>query len=493
MSEYREMSGVDMEEQDEVDLKELLYDVGWGLKKFWWLILGMALIFALLSAGLRAVSYTPNYVASATMSVKERGNISYEMTKSAEKMEMVFPYILTSGVLKNVVAEDMGLSKMPGEVRVSVEEGANIFTVYASAEEPQLAYDLLQSVIEHYPEVSEFVLGQISLEILDESGVPTDSGKDAAVKDAMIKGALIGLLLGLLPVGICIWTRRTVKSKKELKKSLNLSELGSIPAVKEKKRRKEKFFSLPSLMNERVPHAYQEAVSRFCIRVMREMEQKGYKTILMTSSVAGEGKTTLAVNLAISLAKSGKKVILADCDMRNPSVASVMNESEKHPGIGAVLQKKTDLEKALKTVSFPGGKMKVLFGGVPGDKDTKLLGSKEMKRLVEALSEEADFVIFDAAPSGIFVDASALAKYVDAAIYVVRYDYVNMRQIQSGMRELDMSGVDMIGYVFNNENDSRKGYGYGYGYYGGYGYYPEKNGGGAERKASDRSGRHLKD
>ena len=149
-------------------------------------------------------------------------------------------------------------------------------------------------------------------------------------------------LLGLLLMCIYILTRHTVKSRKELRRYINLEDFGSLPYVRAKKRRKDKFFSSLSLMNGRVPQVYLEAIRKVCIKVTKEMEQKKYKTLLVTSSVSGEGKTTLAVNLAITAAKRGQNVILVDCDIRNPSVAGAMNDKGKYPGLSAVLRGKKE-------------------------------------------------------------------------------------------------------------------------------------------------------
>lgn len=489
MSEYREMSGIETVEEDEIDLMELLYDAWQGVKKFWWLVTGLALIFALLAGVLVRFTYTPQYTASATMSVKELGSTSYVSTQSAQRMEMTFPYILTSGVLEDVVAEDMGMKEMPGEVRVVAEEGANLFTVYAVAEEPQLAYDLLHSVIDNYPKVSEFVIGRTKLDILDESGVPKKSGMNAAVMSGIKKGLLVGILLGLLPIGIYVLTRRTVKSKKELKNILNLKELGSIPMIRGKRRKKDRFLSSPSLMNDRVPQGYLEANRRLSIRVLREMEENAYKTLLVTSSIPEEGKSTVAANLAITAAKNGKKVILVDCDLRNPSISEVMNEDREFPGLGAMLRGEATLGEALAKVEISGGELYVLYGGEPNDRDSRLLGTKAMRALVESLRENADLVILDTAPADFLVDSSVLAKFADAAMYVVRYDHTKMRQIQNGVQTLSMSGVDIIGYVFNGDESVRSG-GYGRygGYYGNYGHYRDTG-----SRSKERYKRELKD
>lgn len=503
MSEYRETGSRGIDESEKIDLTNLMLDVWQGIKKFWWLVIALAVIFAIQSYFSVSSSYQPNYVASATMAVRSAGSsYSYVNTQSAKQMAEVFPYILTSGVLEDVVAEDLGLDSVPGTISASADEGTNFLTLSVSAGDPQMAYNILQSVIENYPVVAEFVIGETSLDILDETGIPSDTGRTVVIRGSFRTGALKGAAIGLVIMAIYIVTRRTVKSRKELKKSVNLEDLGSIPYIPEKKRRKSQNLSAVNLMNERVPQGYLEAIRKLRVKVMKEMEKNGYRTLLVTSSVPGEGKTTLAVNLAIAMAKQGKNVILVDCDPRNPSIAENMMHQEEHPGFGAVLRGTSDLAQALTEVEVTGGRLEILYGGKPNNEDSSLLGTKKMKSLLEDLEERADIVILDTPPSGLLADAPALAKYVDAALYVVKYDGAKKRQIREGVQSLDISGVRILGYVFNADKASTKrGYGYGYGYsygyrgygygsYGGYGHYGHYTNLG---KREDTSGRVIKD
>lgn len=148
--------------------------------------------------------------------------------------------------------------------------------------------------------------------------------------------------------------------------------------------------------------------------------------------------------------------------------------------------------KVLTTVHFPGGELKVLYGGTANSKDSQLLGTKAMRTLIDELCRDAEMVILDTAPSDLLADAPVLAKFVDAACYVVRYDYARMRQIRSGVQALNMSGVDIIGYIFNaDESDQNHSYGYGYKRYGGYGGYGHYYS--LRRRKKDNSGRIMKD
>lgn len=489
MNEYRENT------PEKIDITELLFD-GWkAIKRFWWLIIGLTVAFGLKEYVSVTSNYVPQYVASATTAVRCVGNDrDYVNSETAKQMAEIFPYIMESGVLQNAIAEDMGVEVIPGTISMSVEEGTSFFTVSANANDPQVAYNLLQATLRHYPEVAKFVIGQIEMDVLDETGIPEDTGREYTVRGSVKDGAIKGAIIGLGIIAVYVLTRKTVKSRKELKNTVNLSDCGSIPFVALKKRKKKGVNVAVNLKNERVSRVYLEAVRKLRIKVMKEMEQREFHSLLVTSSIPGEGKTTIASNLALTIAKQGKHVILVDCDPRNPSVASVMDEKEVHPGIGAVLKNQVSLKEALTEEEISGGRLQILYGGKPDTSVAKLLGTKQMEALIKVLERQADIVILDTAPAELLADASALAKYVDAALYVVKQDYAKKGQIRNGVQALSMSGIEIIGSVFNADKSRKSGgYGYGYGYknygsyYGyGYGYY-------GNRKKDDLSGRVIKD
>ena len=382
-----------------------------------------------------SISYTPQYVASATVSVTTPGG-SYGNIESAQEMAAVFPYVLTSGVLEDVVMNDMGLDYLPGTIDVQAEDGMNMLTISVSSDDPQMAYDMLTSVINKYPEVAEYIFGETKLQILDETGIPSDTRKEVVIRGSYKRGALQGIILSGLILCLYAFLKRTVHSKEQINKKINLHDLGSLPYVKMKKR--------------------------------------------------------------------GKSVILADCDPRNPSVAAVMNDTEKHPGISAVLRGDVTLKQAMTHADIPDTRLRILYGGEPDEDGASLLGSGKMQKIVEAMREAADYVILDSAPSELLADASLLAKFVDSVLYVVRCDYTKMAKIKTGIETFMMRDVKIMGYVFNADTaqqSGRYGYGYGYGYgrysrYGGYGHYSgysrysrKLRGAG---KAADKDGRILK-
>ena len=457
MGDYRDKSGSErVDAPEKIDLTNVMLDVYHGVKRLWWLFIGLIIICAVQSYFSVSTSYQSKYVASATVSVTSVGGMDYVNAQSAQQMAEVFPYILTSGVLKDVVAEDMGLDSMPGSIDVKADDGTNLLTISVSGNDPQMAYKTLKSVIKNYPKVAEFVLGETKLTILDETGIPTDIKREEVIRGSYKRGALKGAIIGCVILLLYVLSRRTVKSRKDLKKNINLQDLGSIPYVRTKKRKKETFYNSVSLLNERISMSYLEAIRKLRIRIMKDVEKKEYQTLLVTSSIPGEGKTTLSANLAISIAQQGKKVLLVDCDLRNPSIAGVMNEQEPHPGLGSVLKKEVPLSEAITNVKLPkertneNGSLHVIFGGAPDGENSLLIGSGRMRALIKALKSKYDIIILDTAPSELLADAPLLGKYVDAALYGLVSTFASVVVIDKVLYGL---GAGTLAFVVTEKGD----------------------------------------
>ena len=141
-----------IDEAEKIDLIKAVEDFLHGLKKLWLLILALIVLGAGVSYFRTTYTYTPQYVASATMAVTGPGG---EYSGTATQMAEIFPYILSSGVLQDVVAGEMGMDYVPGSVSVQAEEGTNLLTMSVTSNDAQMAYDVLHKMIECYPEVAD--------------------------------------------------------------------------------------------------------------------------------------------------------------------------------------------------------------------------------------------------------------------------------------------------------------------------------------------------
>lgn len=465
---------------EKLDILSFLNDYLLRLRRLWWVVV----VLVALSMGLNyyrvSTSYSPSYVAEATVSVQMVNGGTFANRNTAEQMGLIFPYILTSGALSDVIASDLGVESIPGSIKVTCISGTNLLTIDVSSWDPNYAYAVLKSVLKNYPEVAQYVVGQTELTVIDDSGVPTDTGRASVVRGSLRRGALIGLALGLVVVAFHAAAFRTIRSESELRSLLNLNCLGTLPFVQAKKRRKNNRKEINILYDANCGE-YVEAMRLIRTRLERQLE--GKQVLMVTSSIPGEGKSTVASNLAISMALKGKRVVLVDCDLRDPSIADIFNLSGEYPGLISVLQGKAALEDSLYEVQHKGMPigLTLLPGGSQESSLVEILGSETMSALIGRLCERADIVILDTPPSAILVDAMMLVQHVDAVAYVIMSDFARRRYIIKGVEELNASGAPIVGCILNGGSSRSSGYGY-------YGYKSGKSSGYArEDKAAQKS------
>lgn len=210
------------------------------------------------------------------------------------------------------------------------------------------------------------------------------------------------------------------------------------------------------------------------------------KTVLVTSSVSGEGKSFVSLNLAMSITLNDKKVALMEMDLRKPKLSKQLGVS-RDPGISNYLVGKATLDEICKPTQYPN--LYIVSAGPIPPNPTELIAGEKFKELIALLKEKFDCLIIDSTPIGLVTDSQLLAGFADTTIYIVRHDltpkvflkliddlytqkkFHNMSIVFNGLKK---RGVSFLGYGY--------GYGYSYGYgYGssGYGYYAhdeEKNG-----------------
>lgn len=463
------------QELDMIDIKGFISDFIHSFKRLWWvvvLLIGAAAAFSYFRVNR---SYTPSYTAEATVSVELVNGGSFASRNTAEQMGIILPYVLNSGMLSEVIAADMNVSSVPGTINASCIRGTNLLTITVTGNNPELTYRVLQSVIKNYSEVAQYVVGQTELTVIDDRGIPTDTGKTAVVRGSVLKWALIGAAIGLAVVVLRSLIFRTIRSEDELRSFINAPFLGTLPICRKKERRKSQRTDINILFDPNRDE-YVEAMRLIRTRIERDVGLK--KVLMVTSSVAGEGKSTVAANLAASMALKGLKVILVDCDLRNPSVGRMFNLTDDFPGLASVLKGKTTIEDALIEVLKDGQPtgLAVMPGSGVTSRMAEILSGNAMSEVIEALRGMADMVILDTPPSAVLVDAMMLLKQVDGVVYVIMSDYARRSYIIRGIEEIADAGKPVTGCILNGGRTSSSKYGY-YGRYGSkYGYYGYSSG-----------------
>lgn len=430
------------------------------------------LVCGAIAVGYKWYTYRPVYRAYTSFAISSETTYGYSSTyytsRVAKQLGKTFPYILSSGALQQIVSEDLGYKGgyLPASISATAVEGSALFTIETTSTDPQAAYDVLQSVVRNYPAVAEYVIGQTQLEVIDESGVPTSPSNPKGLKAGLKKGVIIGGAISLALMVLYALTRNTVRDDQDLKSNLALQYLGPVPHIKQEKRTKEK--KKAALMGRgRDKAELGESMRTIRSHVLKEVKDTNTKSIMITSTSAGEGKTTFAINLAISLSRHGETVIVIDSDLRNPSVASTLDVEVK-TSTAELLSTDVSMEEAL--IDIPEYKIQIV-GGKPFEGNAvELYGSEKFNEMINFFSKHADFVIVDAPPCGFLVDASTIAKKVDSAIFVVKQDYTRIDRVLESVERLSETGVNILGYILNDTQLGITGYGYNYGYGYGYGY-----------------------
>lgn len=181
------------------------------------------------------------------------------------------------------------------------------------------------------------------------------------------------------------------------------------------------------------------------------------KTLVITSSLQSEGKSTSSLNLAISYAEADKKVVIIDCDMRKPKLARLLALNSS-VGLSNLLMDPTLLGEAL--LKSRHEKLDVILAGDIPPNPSELLSSKRMQNLLETLKKHYDYIILDTPPVNLVTDAAVLAPYTDGVLVVVRAGKSERGPLIHAVSQLEYAHTKILGFILNGVDMESNGYRY---------------------------------
>ena len=206
------------------------------------------------------------------------------------------------------------------------------------------------------------------------------------------------------------------------------------------------------------------------------------RVIGITSSTHGEGKSLTVINLAYSIAESGRKVILVECDLRLPTLRKKLN-LPRSTGLSNILAGINSEKATLHSDVLIKGLDFVQAGDIPPN-PSELLGSKAFTNLIDTLADNYDVILLDLPPIGKVSDALVVSRCTDGLVIVVRNDYTNASELDYTLRQCELVDAKVLGFVYNGSGAKSKKYKYGYGNKYAYGYSASHN---SNKKKSSQS------
>ena len=232
----------------------------------------------------------------------------------------------------------------------------------------------------------------------------------------------------------------------------------------------------PQLITENAPFEYVESYKALRTNFNFVTANAKIRKVLVTSALRDEGKSSVVINLAISLSQAGYKVLLIDADMRNPSVHRYLRlKRDANSGLSTLLTGDVKVGDCLINTNFG---FDLIPGGTIPPNPAELIASDRMRELLDVAAKHYDYIICDTPPVGVITDAAALSPLCDGVVYVIRHNFAKKNQVSAAIKSLQVVNAKILGTVMSQYTIPKKpgkrygyhrysysyGYGYGYGY-----------------------------
>ncbi len=469
------MSEININTESEQLSAGMIITVLQDVAKRWHLMAMAAIITAMLAFMVVDFNYKPIYRTSATFVVSSSSTTSttYTNLNTASNTAAVFSEVLNSSILRRKVLQEMGIGYFDGSISASVAENTNLLVITVTGSDPRAVFLMCKGVIQHHNIVSEKALGGTVIELLDAPDAPVSPINHPGTFNKSVKAGILAAVAVAGILAALAYLSDRIRSRKEADAKLSCHVLGELYHERKNKTLKTWLSNRKKsilITDPITSFIYTESVHKLAGRVDRH-RHKGEHIIMVTSVLENEGKSTVAANIALSIAKKGKKVLLIDCDLRKPSCSLIFNLPKPSVGLGDVLKGKATLEETVKYIK--NGDIYLLPTRKSSKTAAELLSSQAMADLLDEADELYDIVIVDVPPMAVASDAESICEFVDASLLVVRQNMATADQINDAASVLGKSS-HLLGCVFNNvygAGNFAPVYRYGYGKYGKYGRY----------------------
>jgi tyrosine-protein kinase len=442
-----------------------------------WMIVAATTIVVVASAAAFNAATVPQYASTAQLFITtQQGDTPTDAYQgglfSAQRVTSYADLVKKSTVLAETVRDELELPETPAELRAHVTANVVPDTVNLEVTVTDADPAVAQAKAQAYAEGLEDLIRQlekpegestalVKATIVDPANLPT-----SPVSPKPVRNLALGFVLGMLSgVGLALvrdMLDTSVKAPDDAVEVTAVPVLGEIAFDAAARQT-----PLITALSSHAPRVEAFRVLRTNLQFV-EVDHPD-KVFVVTSAVPEEGKTTSAVNLAITMAQAGHRTLLIEGDLRRPKATNALG-LDYAVGVTTVLLGKVSLDDAIQ--KHAESDLDVLASGSIPPNPAELLQSNAMADLLKQIRDRYDMVIIDAPPLLPVTDAALLASQADGALLVARYGKTTKDQLAQSVERLRQVDARPVGVVLNMVPNKRRAYGYGYGY--GYGYSPEK-------------------
>jgi len=401
-----------------------------------------------------------SYTASGTMYVNnesEYKNSEGGDLDSTSRLIKTYLVVVKSDKVMNVVTERLaedhpGITAEAVSKSLSMESVSDtgVIAVKSTTSEPQLSADIVNMVMELAPDEIIRVVGAGNVAIMDYAKVPVLPNERNALQKSFKYGFLPGAALAVALLMVFYSLNQKVTDVQELKDNYKYPVLASIKRLNRDSNDAESY-----MLTEQSPREIVENYAKLRMNLFYTLVEKK-NSVVITSSVSGEGKSTIASNLAIACAMSGKRVLLVDGDMRRSSQAEIFKYEKFSRGLSDVLVGRTGWQSAILTNVRRN--VDVMPSGHFPPNPAELLESENMRRLLLLLERNYDLVLLDMPPVNIVADPLLLSFHVAGCLFVTRQNFSDHRAVRKAIEEMEMTKMHVLGFVFYGENLNQSNY-----------------------------------
>ena len=431
----------------------------------WWVIVIFAVSFALAGFTFSKITHEDKFSSKIIFNASNKssdiaGEAAKYTTASDVQASIMFAssfktiltdtdniYTLVQKAVKTQTGQDYSTTHIKRSVSASVIPDTTMISVKISTADAEKSFQIAKALASVYLQVMEDSFPNAKYTIVNQASLATNPDADFSSILYTFLGAVGGTILAFAIILILNRIKNLIQSSDDVRKKYNLDILASISKLNFKKDKNGAKKSL-LITDKTVGLPFIETFKLIKTKIENAGFKKGYKVFAVTSATENEGKTTVSVNLALSLAKAGRSVLLIDCDIRKPAVFKTLGVPVgEDRGIYDIVSGKSSFEEAVKYVEKYN--LYLLVSGSAVADPSEVLASQVTEDIIKEAKKNFDFVIIDCPPAGILADATIVANYCDAVLFVVAENKPSLREIEYAISDLSTTKADIFGCVYN--------------------------------------------